>query len=285
MDERFLIDQERAANAEKQNRKDRHEKNKGNVKSKNQKNIEPLQNSAGPNIPSTLDPPGVGGPYDALKFPDQLVKTMNQRPLRDLHGWDVKAVRKIPVALLEKVNADALADLPDEVLNKLSPKILDQLPDTCPFIENLSPNNKYKRPQRAFSSHQPTRPSQRAMAPLPPKANPVAGYKKICRIKKSNDGVSADYWLMRDGEGNIMEVEIKFCKRCKDGRFKCNSVDENHRSCSNCSKKGLQCSLDVEVDKPGDASGDDSMSMSGIDEDPPSPSKFSSTDQESCRQV
>jgi hypothetical protein len=97
--------------------------------------------------PLTIDPPGCGTPFDALKFPDQLVIRLNKNDPDQLAGWDEKSLKTIPASLIRLLNPEILAGLPDAVLAKQPQDIIDTLPSDCHFFNNLPANSKFKRPE------------------------------------------------------------------------------------------------------------------------------------------
>ena len=220
MDEKLLIKQEIALAAEKKAAKDQPKESK--IKPNPKKPHDP---------PLVLDPPGTGGPYDALRFPEQLVDTLNQRPLSDLYGWDVKALKKIPTELVEKLHVDAIADLPYEVVVHLSPQIIDKIPENSVFFRNLPANSKFKRPRQRAPSIQ-TKSSDPSSNPTPlPKSN-------MPRIKVVQQGQPTQNFVLEKGEdGKMVRRLVDFCSYCRENKKKCNGA----RPCNICVERGLIC--------------------------------------------
>lgn len=85
--------------------------------------------------PLTIDPPGSGGPFDALRFPERLVQQLNRDDADTLIGWDETALLKIPKKLMDELHPHILAKMPFNVLMKLPFSIQEKLPNNHPFFE------------------------------------------------------------------------------------------------------------------------------------------------------
>jgi hypothetical protein len=80
-----------------------------------------------PDEPVNLDPPGAGGPFDALKYPEALIARLNRIPDDPdglPHGWNDKSLKKIPRHILANLPAETLAALPESFRSSLPRKIL-----------------------------------------------------------------------------------------------------------------------------------------------------------------
>ena len=107
-----------------------------------------------PLVPLTLDPPGCRGPYNALKYPKQLVLALNRYDYKELAGWDVKALKKIPKELVNQLTVETLAQLPYEYILTLPTTIHDLLPDSAQFFRDLPANSKFKRAHQRAAGKQ-----------------------------------------------------------------------------------------------------------------------------------
>ncbi|RMZ85036.1 hypothetical protein DV738_g367, partial [Chaetothyriales sp. CBS 135597] len=68
--------------------------------------------------PLELDPPGAGGPFDALKFPDRLVQQLNRNDGWTISDWGSDALNKIPANLMSQIKPEILAQLPGKVIRR-----------------------------------------------------------------------------------------------------------------------------------------------------------------------
>ncbi|RMZ91632.1 hypothetical protein DV736_g1124, partial [Chaetothyriales sp. CBS 134916] len=78
--------------------------------------------------PLELDPPGSGGPFDALKHPNRLIQQLNRDDGWTLSSWGVAALNKIPASLVSKIKPEVLAKMPDEVINRQQDDVRKKLP-------------------------------------------------------------------------------------------------------------------------------------------------------------
>ncbi|KEF57602.1 uncharacterized protein A1O9_05520 [Exophiala aquamarina CBS 119918] len=128
--------------------------------------------------PLVIDPPGSGGPFDALKFPDRLVQQLNRDDADTLIGWDETALLKIPKKLMEELHPHILAKMPFNVLLKLPFTIQEKLPNNHPFFgeqsrreeEAAAARSAAPRPARVLRSSTPATSSN---ANPPPMGNSV----------------------------------------------------------------------------------------------------------------
>ena len=84
-----------------------------------------------PNAPLSLDPPGTGSPFDALKHPKSLIARLNRVPDDPdgmPYGWDGKALKKIPYNIMSKLPAKTLAAFPASIRSTFRAQIRDRLP-------------------------------------------------------------------------------------------------------------------------------------------------------------
>ena len=86
--------------------------------------------------PLELDPPGRGGPFDALKFPDRLVEQLNRDDGFTINTWGTAALNRIPAPLMVHIKPEVLAQMPGEVLGRLQQAIRDKLPSDHPFANS-----------------------------------------------------------------------------------------------------------------------------------------------------
>lgn len=79
--------------------------------------------------PLSIDPPGSGTPYDALRFPHRLVKLLSRKDWRSFYDWNEEVLDSIPSSILTQLNEAALSRLPISIRNKTSSQTLsDSLP-------------------------------------------------------------------------------------------------------------------------------------------------------------
>ncbi|RMZ82479.1 hypothetical protein DV737_g2022, partial [Chaetothyriales sp. CBS 132003] len=78
--------------------------------------------------PLELDPPGSGGPFDALKHPKRLVQQLNRDDGWTLSSWGPAALNKIPASLMGQIKPEILAKMPEEVINGQQDDVRKKLP-------------------------------------------------------------------------------------------------------------------------------------------------------------
>jgi hypothetical protein len=129
-----------------------------------------------PNEPINLDPPGAGGPFDALKYPEALVARLNRVPDDPdglPYGWDDKALKKIPHNIIANLPAETLAALPESFRSSLPWKVLAGDLGKRPQRTNLpAASRATRRSQRlstiedAFSTWDPEARSTSSIIPV-----------------------------------------------------------------------------------------------------------------------
>ena len=81
-----------------------------------------------PEVPLHIDPPGSGGPFDALKHPDLLIELLNRNETDLPEGWNRSNLRKIPQTLLVKLKPEVLGRMPMDIRHNLPESIKHSLP-------------------------------------------------------------------------------------------------------------------------------------------------------------
>lgn len=191
-------------------------------------------------VPISLDPPGSKGPFDALKFPDQLVKTLNQQPLEDLYGWDLKSLKKIPKELLEKVNIDALADMPQEIITRLSSTIHDKISYATTFPRDHLVDIKQKRIHQRPSSPQANfNPLQKSNT-----RGATAGSDRGTSYGKPLSSATNSVPPNPAEDTRKANVASKGCNSCQKHGLKCNG---KRPRCFACVRFGEECSFSQET--------------------------------------
>ncbi|RMD41754.1 hypothetical protein DV735_g3381, partial [Chaetothyriales sp. CBS 134920] len=77
--------------------------------------------------PLELDPPGVGGPFDALKYPRRLVEQLNRDDGWTIAYWGPAALNKIPTKLMLRIKPAVLDQMPDQVINHQQATVRNRL--------------------------------------------------------------------------------------------------------------------------------------------------------------
>lgn len=88
--------------------------------------------------PLVIDPPGNGGPFDALKFPAHLIQQLNCDDGEKLVELGEKALLEIPDRLMAEVHPQILEKIPFNVLINQTSAIQDKLPTDHTFFEEKS---------------------------------------------------------------------------------------------------------------------------------------------------
>ena len=97
-----------------------------------------------PNAPLSLDPPGTGSPFDALKHPRSLIAILNRVPSNPNgmpYGWDEKDLKKIPHSIMSKLPPKTLAAFPASVRSTFRHEIRARLlaePAAVPMLPAVS---------------------------------------------------------------------------------------------------------------------------------------------------
>ena len=201
--------------------------------------------------PLHIDPPGSGGPFDALKFPQRLVAMLNRNLDQLDEGWDAESLKKIPSELIEQVDPPALARMPDEVLLRQPVSILSKLPSSAPFFGRLPRNSRLLRPEHKQSLRQP----RRAVRPQigseddtisdlaegsPQVERPIR--QPVSRINRQRTAVQTTTippGIVPNADGSIPPLSDLKCATCKKFSLKCNGAIP---VCRFCEINGLSCS-------------------------------------------
>ncbi|KAK5047874.1 hypothetical protein LTR84_006062 [Exophiala bonariae] len=88
--------------------------------------------------PHVIDPPGSGGPFDALKFPKRLIQQLNRDDGDTLVKWGTRALLEIPDRLMAEIHPRILAKMPFSVLINQNRAIQDKLPADHTLFEQKS---------------------------------------------------------------------------------------------------------------------------------------------------
>ncbi|OCT44160.1 hypothetical protein CLCR_00590 [Cladophialophora carrionii] len=80
-----------------------------------------------------VDPPGSGTAFDALKWPQRLLKRVNRSGTCFPEGWGEEEIRSIPDAVFVDIRKDLLALLRYDLLLYRPWELLKTLPDSSPF--------------------------------------------------------------------------------------------------------------------------------------------------------
>lgn len=82
-----------------------------------------------------LDPPGSGGPFDALRSSNRarLIDFLNTHEFWNEEGWTEEALSRIPSTIIADVRPNALAKFPWDIINKWPVALQHTLPLDAPF--------------------------------------------------------------------------------------------------------------------------------------------------------
>ena len=182
-----------------------------------------------PKDPLVIDPPGSGGSFDALKFPDRLVEQLNRDDKETLYGWDEEALMRISKPCMARLYPHILAKMPYDVLVKQPNFILDKLPDDAPFWNEYEAQAAYEFAQKAEAeTARKTRNSARDC---------VESVTEIKGQAKPSLPVA------------ISQPDQKKCLNYKADRANCSGEEP---ACSYCRRQGFLCSYRVKSEPPKD---------------------------------
>lgn len=92
--------------------------------------------------PITIDPPGSGGPFDALNHPDRLIYHFERNAEDTMDGWDEKALKNVPEEILRRLSDLARSRLPDSLQQVLREEVVSPTTATSSTAQSAPAQKK-----------------------------------------------------------------------------------------------------------------------------------------------
>ena len=196
--------------------------------------------------PLTIDPPGTGGPFDALKFPERLVQQLNRDDTETLIGWDENALLKIPKKLMDQLRSHVLAKMPMGVLMKLPFSTQEKLPINHPFFEEQN-----RLEEEAAAARSTARRHARVLRSSKPALSSTAGTAEIgCSVSQSENARSTPPTTNGSlalqsppSNSNIPPHNVLGSADNTPPTLSINDQSEDHGPCTTCVAMGIKCNL------------------------------------------
>ena len=211
------------------------------------KDVDPSQYFAiagTPVDPLQIDPPGSKTPFDALKFPEQLIQRLNRLahdPDNTLSGWTIAELRKVPKGLLGQLQPDAFAALPKEIKRSLPVNILVKFSETFSSDEDQPARavgtTTARKPARLRGGEAIDEKSSVLLANVASEFGLRASSSRVTTLptpprKKAVPKPKTPHFTQGKSR--------KACDRCRKLRVGC---DPRRPSCRRCHDKGVECSF------------------------------------------